>query len=289
LEPGKYFVGVYNHSTTIAINYTIRSYGIGTGLTYPVSSLDLVGGVANIDSLPPREAKYYKVHIPDNTPNWEVTLAVGAGDLQLLARQGAVPDFAAINLGSVYVQNPSGAEVEMKKAGPERYVLLPLPGADFIPVGDYYLAVVGEGSGAGSTIGTGASSGVLNSGVLAVKDLGTANATGTIEPVQLESAQMKAYRFIVPAGTDSLEVRLDNVVGNAWVSLAAGTRLPNPPGCQFRMCLRSEPAPYNEYGTDGGNNGDANTRILYRGESDTRRMAGDRERWPRRRSAVRIQ
>ena len=163
----------------------------------------------------------------------------------------------------MYVQNPFGCEAEMKKTGPERYVLLPLPAAAFLPPGDYYLAAVGEGTGANlSTIGTGVSSGTLSSGPLAVTDLGTANATGTIEPVQLASAQLKAYRFIVPPGTDSLEVRLDNAQGNPWVSLAQGARLPTPPGVPIPGAPQIGSSPYNEYGTDGGNNSDANTRIL---------------------------
>src|SRR4029079_12314930 len=180
LEPGKYFVGVYNNSTTAPISYTLRSYGIGTGLTYPVTPLEFLDGTANIDALAARDAKYFKVHIAENTPNWEITLSVTTGELELLARQGAIPDFAAVTLGSVYVQNPYVAELEMKKLGPERYVLLPPLGGDFVPAGDYYLAVVGEGTGGSvGTIGTGLSSGVLHSGPLAVKDLGTANASGT--------------------------------------------------------------------------------------------------------------
>ena len=127
-----------------------------------MTPLEFLDGTANIDALAARDARYFKVHIADSTPSWEVTLSVTTGELELLARQGAIPDFAAATLGSVYVQNPYGAEVEMKKVGPERYVLLPPVGADFVTAGDYYLAVVGEGTGGSvGTIGTGLSSGVL--------------------------------------------------------------------------------------------------------------------------------
>jgi hypothetical protein len=290
LEPGKYFVGVYNNSATLSLSYKIKSFGIGAGLTYPVAALDFAGGASNIDDLAPREAKYFKVHVADLTPSWEVTLSVAAGEMELLARHGALPDFAAIGAGSVYVQNPYGVEVEMKKTGPERYVLIPAPGTDYLPAGDYYLAVVGEGTGSSvQTIGTGPSSGVLHSGPLLVTDLGTANATGTVEPVQLESAQMKAYRFIVPSGTDSLEVRLDNVQGSAWVSLAPGIRLPTPPGVPISGVPPIGSGPYNEYGTDGGNNWRRKHPNPDRSESDPRRMESCREGWPWRKPTVRLQ
>jgi hypothetical protein len=264
LQPGKYYVGVVNSSTTATIGYTIDSRGIGSGLTYPVTNLDYASGSANIVDLAPREARYFKVNIPANTPNWEVTLSTNAGgELELLARRGAIPDFAARVEGSVYVQFNDGCEVEMQKAGPERFALLPPAGADFILPGDYYLAVVGEGAApSGITVGTGASSGVLKSDPLTVKHLGTANPSGTQELVELDSAQIMAYRFTVPAGTDSLEVRLDGVVGNPWISLVQGTKLPLPPGEYLPGSTPIGVYTKNEYGCVGGNPGLANTRIL---------------------------
>jgi hypothetical protein len=262
LEAGKYYIGVLNGSSTTAINYTIDSRGIGSGLTYPVATLDFATGTANINDLAPREAKYFKVDIGPNTPTWEVTLSASAGDLELLARQGAIPDFAATTVGSAYGQN-YGVEVEMKKTGPERYALLAPLGADFIPPGVYYLAVVSEGAGAaGSIIGTGTSSGVITSAALPIKDLGVANASGTTELVELVGAQMKAYGFTVPAGTDSLEVRLDGIQGNSWVSLIQGTRLPKAPGEPISGNPAIGASPHNDYGCDGGQVGVASTRIL---------------------------
>src|SRR4030095_10364303 len=61
LEPGRYYVGVINTSTSVPINYTIDSRGIGDGLTYPVTTLDYATGTANINDLSPREARYFKV------------------------------------------------------------------------------------------------------------------------------------------------------------------------------------------------------------------------------------
>ena len=49
----------------------------------------------------------------------------------------------------------------MQKAGPERYVLLPRVGEDYLPAGDYYLAAIILGGQSGlffRVIGTGTSS-----------------------------------------------------------------------------------------------------------------------------------
>jgi hypothetical protein len=250
LEAGTYFIGVYNN-TVGETSYTIDSRGIGNGRIYPVTDLAFAGGSIPVDNLPRREAQYFKVNIPANTPSWEVTLASTVGEIELLARVGAIPDFHAVREGSVYTGS-FGTEVEMKKAGPERYVLLPNTGLDVLAAGDYYLAVVSEGANpSGSIIGTGASSGVLMStGILPVSNLGTATVGGLTEPVSLAGGQMKAYQFSVAAGTQSLEMRLDNAIGYPALSSISGTRLPLPPGYSP---LGS--SPHSEYGSDGGTGG----------------------------------
>ena len=69
LEPGTYYVGVYNSSTTSTTSYTLESRGIGTGQSVPVNTLDYTAGsVATIANLAPREATYYKVTIPSEHP-----------------------------------------------------------------------------------------------------------------------------------------------------------------------------------------------------------------------------
>jgi hypothetical protein len=87
------------------------------------------------------------VTIPPNTSTWEVTLS-SSGESLLTARKDTIPDFVTTTAGRLYRQSPEGCEIEMKKVGPERFALLPPLGADLIPAGDYYLAVVGEGVGA---------------------------------------------------------------------------------------------------------------------------------------------
>jgi large repetitive protein len=196
LEPGTYYVGVYNTSTTATTSYTVDSRGIGAGLTYPVTSLDYDGGTATITGLAPREARYFKVTVPPNSASWELTLDATAGEVEMAVRRGGVPDFAAASGGNIYSDSPHGFEIEMQKLGPERYVLLPPLGASIIPEGDYYIAVVGEGlAPVGQTIGTGTSSALLRSeGPLEITDIGTATPEGSVQPVTL----VPAFTTILP-------------------------------------------------------------------------------------------
>ncbi|MCX6873863.1 MAG: PA14 domain-containing protein [Verrucomicrobia bacterium] len=236
LEPGTYYVGVYNSHATIAAAYTLESRGIGTGQTITVADFNpAAGSNTPITNLTPREAAYFKVTIPANTPSWEFTLAPSAGEMMMAMRRGTVPDFSALGTTSTGVQYDTGTsgsrEIEMQKTGPERYLMLPRDDQDFIVAGDYYIAVISEGQSppTPSTIGTGTSSGVLTSlGVFGTTDLGTASLGGITQPVSLVGAQVKSYQFTVPVGTASLEVRLDNRVGDPVMSLISGSRIPQP-------------------------------------------------------------
>ena len=239
LEPGTYYVGVYNSHATIAAGYTVESRGIGSGRTLTVTDLSFTAGSsATISNLARREAAYFKVTIPSNTPSWEFTLAPTAGEMMMAMRRGTVPDFHVVEgsgYGDADVQFQSGTggsrQVKIQKAGPERFLVLPRNDADFIVAGDYYIAVISEGVNPPDsyTIGTGTSSGVLTSlGTLATTDLGTASVTGITQPVSLAGAQVKSYQFTVPVGTASLEVRLDNRVGNPQMALISGNRIPQP-------------------------------------------------------------
>ncbi len=251
LEAGTYYIGIYNSSATQASSYTIDSRGIGaagSGLTYEVSApvLPFQGGSATITNLAPREARYFKITIPANQPSWEMTLEPSTGEMLLVLRRDAIPDFSAGEAGEANWEGGApynDRQIRMKKAGPERYVMLPGYTLDSIPAGDYYLAVVSEGVNPGtpsSTIGTGTSSGTLASlGPLAVTDLGVATPAGLTQSVSLAAGQIKAFQFTVPLGTNSLEVRRETTSGAPTMEIYPGTRLPGPGG----------------YGSDGGGSG----------------------------------
>ncbi len=236
LEPGTYYIGVYNGgadpisgTSSRPSSYTIESRWIGAGQAIPVQSLGYeAGSTATITNLAPREAAYYKVTIPDNTPSWEFTLAPTNGEMLMVMRRGGIPDFSGDVNG-----NPQATNLDVMKAnrpGPDRYVVLPLDGQDKIVPGDYYIGVVSEGVNPSTdVIGGGASSGVLAShGPLAVPSLGTAGLTPITRQVSLAGTQVKAWQFTVPEGVVSLEVRLNNRIGNPRMALISGPRLPQP-------------------------------------------------------------
>lgn len=230
LQPGTYYAGVYNNSGS-PIAYAVDSRGIGNQLTYPVTDLNYAGGTAQVANLSPREARYFRVTVPANAPSWEVVLAPGTGEVEMLVRHGAIPDFFPLQDNLIY-RPDTGGEVEMKKVGAERFVLLPDKDQSSIPAGDYYVAVVSEGiDPVSTTVGTGVSTAQITSvGPLAVKDLGIPSAEGTTEQVELEAGQIRAYKVTVPPNTMSLEARLELPVGNPQLSLGPTEILPTPPG-----------------------------------------------------------
>src|SRR6185369_17517859 len=132
-----------------------------------------------------REATYYRVTIPSNTPSWKVKLSAESGEVMLLAQKGALPNVAAgrgqgqwwgLSLGGTVATGFHGGK-RMEKAGNEHYVMLPEEGQTNLPAGDYYLAVASEGvNPGGNNIGSGTSDYVIESqGSLPVMDLGTVN------------------------------------------------------------------------------------------------------------------
>jgi len=172
----------------------------------------------------------------------------------MCARRGTIPDFRTDYPGTDLQANFS--EVLIQKAGPERYVLLPYNDQDSLQPGDYYIAVVGEGVNPSdnSRTGTGTSSGVLASnGPLTASPLGTASLSPLTQAVDLAGGQVKAFQFTVPAGTASLEVRLDNPdghsnqVGHPWLSLVNSSRIAQPRNPQNYEYQNS-----NSYGFGGG-------------------------------------
>lgn len=240
LAAGTYYIGIYNNgadpiagTSGQAATVTLEGRGIGTGKIIPINDLSLTPGTAvTINNLPAREAAYYKVTVPANTPGWEFTLAPSAGEMMLAVRRENIPDLYAADNGNIQDSSSNaGRQMKLQKSGAERYLLLPENNQTALLAGDYYIAVISEGVNppSGNVIGTGSSSGVFtNVGPLAVEDLGAASAAGLVQPVNLASAQVKAYQFSVPAGTASLELRLDNRVGNPLMALIPGTRIPQP-------------------------------------------------------------
>jgi hypothetical protein len=257
LQPGTYYVGVYDEYGEYADSYTLESRGIGI-TNYSISVLPLNwsnGSVTN--TLPPREAAYYSVVIPTNTPSWQVLLTPTTGDAILLAQEDYLPNVGAVTGGSdggsaaypaEYGLDPSGG-IKMQKVGNEHYLLLPENGQSSIPVGTYYLGVVSEGvnSEMGYEIGSNATTYVLHSlGPLPITNLGTLGSSDLdATNVLLEGGDFSAYQFAIPTNTLGVELSLQGVVGNPAMSLAESSLLP---GAYY-------PYPYFDssyVGSDGG-------------------------------------
>ncbi|QJE95482.1 InlB B-repeat-containing protein [Luteolibacter luteus] len=257
LEPGTYIVGVQNTSTTASTAYTIESRGIGAGMVLPITDLAFAGGSATTPNLAPREAAYYKVTIPANTPSWEFTLDPSVGEMMAVVRRGSIPDFGGeypyTSDGYLQSTQPSGhREAVVQKNGPERFTVLPISGQDFLLEGDYYIAAISEGQNPASAQYTGnaVSTGLMTSrGVLAITDLGTVPTSGSTRAVTLAGGQLKAYQFTVPPDLAGVEIRLDERIGNPWLSVIQGSRLPKPSDN-----FQSVPTP-NEYGFTDGQSG----------------------------------
>ena len=225
LEPGTYYVGV-NNNTGLPMTFDVQSRGIGNAFTIPVPSLAFAGGSVT-NTLTAREAAYYAVNVPSNTPSWKVKLRATAGESMLIALKDVLPSVAS----GGGVTGGSAAGLEMQKLGDEQFVLLPANNTSNLVAGTYYLTVVSEGINTtnNSRIGAGASTYELTSqGVLPVATLGSLTGSDLTLAGSLEGGEAAAYRFDVPPGTLAMEVRLENKTGNPAMALVSTNYLPQP-------------------------------------------------------------
>jgi hypothetical protein len=243
LQPGRYYVAVFG-TTPSPISFTIVSRGIGDGMTIPVTPLDLNGGTNRVQALPPKEAAYYSVDIPDGTPSWKVHLSVKTGEALLLASQYTLPNIMALQ--TFNMTNTCGQK--MQKFGDEYFLLLPPPGTNVLTPGRYYLTVVSEGQGPTATkIGDGPVDFTLYSvGAAPIKNLGQLGVTDVVETNTLAGGDTQLYQFTVPAGTLGIEARLEDRVSNPVMVLHGGP-LAGPAGAALAsVSLES-------YGNENGN------------------------------------
>ena len=140
LEPGVYFVGVFNDSTSEATSYTINSSCVATADSLPdiddsVTTLSFsgAGNSATITDLEPREARYFRVDIPANTRSWRVLLESEAPDETTLAiDRDYIPAFRS----QIVSPNSIGNSAQLQRAGDETYTLLPDDGLSLIHISE---------------------------------------------------------------------------------------------------------------------------------------------------------
>ncbi|MCX6925715.1 MAG: hypothetical protein NT154_21260, partial [Verrucomicrobia bacterium] len=232
LEPGEYVVGVTSGSagtTTNAMSYTLVSRGIGANYSIPITPLAFYGGQGVSTSTPPREAVYYRVDVPTNSPSWQLHLDPINSDALLLIRKDGLPNFGAALTTSA--TNLAGCKLQ--KLGDEHFVLLPSPPNSNILAGSYYLGVVSEGmSPSGSRIGSNTCAYALQSiGNLPVMNLGTVETNYYYEQDMVQpGGSTLAFEFNVAQNSPNMGpivVRLDNRTNNPAVTIRGGTVLPN--------------------------------------------------------------
>jgi hypothetical protein len=230
LVPGNYVIGVTSGGApgpTNLLEYRILSRGIGSGFAIPVEPVLFDGGVGLAEGVPPREARYFKVEVPEATPSWRVRMEAQWGDSLMVVRRGGLPNFGATV--STVVTNLGGTLLQ--KSNHEHFVLLPSPPATGIPAGDYYFGVVSEGIlPAGTRIGAATSGARLRSlGPVVPVDLGVLDGQALREirdTRQLDGGELASYRFEVTPGTIAVVVRLDGRIGNPTMTLRAGGAIP---------------------------------------------------------------
>jgi hypothetical protein len=229
LQPGTYYIGIDNRgvSTISPRTFTLRTFAVGNGYSVPVTDLSAIGAQAAIDVATPRMPAVYKITVPPLTKGWAVSLTPTLGDFTLRVRYGSVPD--PVN-DSAYPDAKGGIHVQ--KSGDERFTLLPKPGNNFLPDGDYYLMAASEGQNpslANSVLGTGQAQGtIVNEGPLGITALGTVTDAGLTHAVTLAAAEIKVFTVEVPSGINNLEFRLKDRSGEATLAVLRGTQLPAP-------------------------------------------------------------
>ncbi len=195
LEPGRYYIGVYNPSADQQLSFSLESKAIGNGMAYDIGVLPVDGEVV-ITNLPASGVAYYRVDLPDLTfplgnRNWKFKLQADSGESMLYIRKGYVPTWGQQGTGFNSPGNRNAEEIgkvtRLQKPGDEYFVLFPENTLDenpsgelydpFIPGGTYYCMVVSEGqSPTNNAIGSGVSGATLKSlGEIEPDDLGVLN------------------------------------------------------------------------------------------------------------------
>jgi len=235
LEPGSYVVGVgdtYTTSTGAPMSYALVSRGIGQGVSddgtndwaIQVTDLDFAGGTATVSDLDPREVAYFRVTVPDGAASWRVDMIPSVGEAMMAIRAGHLPNSEAAGYDSDQSYHVEGTR--RQKTGPEYHYKYPTGTQQSIAGGTFFIAVASEGTDPYSSgyIGTGPSSFTITS----VGEAPVATSDAPLAPdtplswlgQSIAYGEQRLYRFSVPAGVNSMQVRLDNVTGGPRAQLS---------------------------------------------------------------------
>lgn len=232
LEPGTYYIGVYNDDETDECEYQLASRAIGSGMSYEVVPVSFDDGVSDLVSVDPREVAYFSVEVPEDFSSWKLRVENLSGESALYLRKDYVPTWGA---RCTSYESPGLAPdkfVCLKKSGDEYFTVLPEKDETVVRAGTYYLMVVGLGTGGDSSkIGTGKSSIKLHSlGVGPVEAFHHAilKEGDTFEDeFSYEAGEALFYQFTTSTNISSVEVQLVDRVGSPVVSLVKGSAFPH--------------------------------------------------------------
>ena len=261
LQAGTYYIGVQDPNNMSS--YTLQSRGIGlTNYTIRVKDLSFIGSTNN-GSLAVSEGDYYRVQVPGNVPDWKLQLQASLGDVLLKVQKDYLPNSGRGVYGYGDVYNGYGGQL-MMKPGDEQWVLLPQNNyyaqeGTNLTAGTYYVLVASQGQnltnngyGPGSGWGSGSAGYTLSSGSEPVTVLPNTLSYGNDLVLSNGQAggEMKFYQFNVPVNIASVEVRLENRVGNPAMYLNQGNTLVGTWWMNY--------GPYSPYDNPYGNLGGTN-------------------------------
>lgn len=226
LAPDTYYIGV-RHGGNEPATYSLTSSLIGEGLALPVTEVAFEGGQAMVSGLAPRDTHTFAIDVPEGVFSLELEADGGAADVDLYVRRAFVPDVTGADTNSH--QHGDFVTLRAARVGAERLVVAPTDAQPFLPAGRYYatVVVIGEGAPSALSVGHGVASVTLRShGELAAQDLGALGGAAVVTAGSYVAGQQRAYQIDLPAGLLAVTIQLEDRVGNPFVGVARGSRLP---------------------------------------------------------------
>lgn len=223
LEPGTYFIGVYNGSSQArSIRLLCRAIGMaGSGLPIQIEPLTF-GATLQVTNTSPGTFNYYHLALPANQPAAKFQLHMVQGDARWRVRRSFVPGIFA---GAPDLSAPAN-QIQTAVPGNDYMIWWPPAPATNLAADDYYFVVAAEGSPSNPDtgwLGTGPTVYELSSSVFTPEKL------GPVTPLQdivrddvFDAGEVLAYEFEVTNTARALEIRLEDRVGSPAFDLGRG-------------------------------------------------------------------
>ncbi|MCA9513614.1 MAG: hypothetical protein KC635_01610, partial [Myxococcales bacterium] len=184
----------------------------------------------------PRDVRFWRVTVPDDVESWFLSLEPSVGEAMMAIRRELLGNSDAVSSTS---DSSSTSGARRQKTGYELFYKYPTSSQATLTPGTYYVAVGAEGQAphSSSYIGTGPTTYTLTSHGEAELRGGADTLLPADTPLAwhgetLRYGEQRAYRFTVPAGVLSMEIRLTTASGYPRYTVAHPTTangpFPNP-------------------------------------------------------------